>query len=74
MTHFIDTVVLEPWRLLQFMEKFVNLQKKKKTVEEKKWTTSLVNMPEKKRPHPQFPLQLQCLKTMGFKEIIQIPL
>ena len=74
MTHFIDTVALEPWRRLQFTEKFVNHQMKRKPVEEKKWTTSLVNMPEKRRLRPQFLLQLQCLKTMGFKEIIQIPL
>ena len=77
MTHSIDMAALEHWRHLQFMEKFVNLQKKKKTVEEKKWTTSLVNMPEKKRLRPQFPHQLQCLKTMDgtpmdYKEIIQI--
>ena len=72
MTHSIDMAALEHWRHLQFMEKFVNLQKKKKTVEEKKWTTSLVNMPEKKRLHPQYPLQLQCLKTMVYKEIIPI--
>ena len=72
MTHSIDMAVLERWQHLQFMGKFVNLQRKKKPVEEKKWTTSLVNTPEKKRPHPLFPLQLQCLKIMDYKEITQI--
>ena len=72
MTHSIDVLASERWRHLQYMEKFVNLQKKKKPVGEKKWMTSLVNMPEKKRLHPQFPLQLQCLKTMVYKETIPI--
>ena len=72
MIHSIGTAASEHWQPHQFTARLRNLQMRKKLVEEKKWTILLVNMPEKKRLHPPFPHQLQCLKPMASKEIIPI--
>ena len=72
MIHSIDTAASEHWQPHQFTARLRNLQMRKKPVEEKKWMTLLVNMPEKKRLRPPFPHQLQCLKPMASKEIIPI--
>ena len=72
MIHSIGTAASEHWQPHQFTARLRNLQMRKKPVEEKKWMILLVNMPEKKRLHPPFPHQLQCLKPMASKEIIPI--